>query len=208
MKTLEKTSRTVEDAIEEAVQELGVDRSMVRVEVLEEGSKGLLGLLGGRPARVRVTYLQQPLEEGRIFLQNLLDAAGIKSEISATVHEENAILEVSGDDVAALIGRRGQALDSLQYLVNIVANRNAEEKQRLIVDVEGYRQRREESLRRLALRMADRVIKDKKKMVLEPMTPQERRIIHTTLQNVNNVSTYSEGEDPYRRVIISPENRD
>lgn len=208
MKTLEKTSRSVEDAIEEAVQELGVDRSMVRVEVLEEGSKGLLGLLGTRPAKVRVTYLQQPLEEGRVFLQNLLDAAGIKSEISATMHEENAILEVSGDDVAALIGRRGQALDSLQYLVNIVANRNAEDKQRLIVDVEGYRKRREESLRRLALRMADKVAKDKKKMILEPMTPQERRIIHTTLQNVNNVSTYSEGEDPYRRVIISPENRD
>lgn len=208
MKILEKTSRSVEEAIDEAAQELGVDRSMVRVEVLEEGSKGLLGLLGARPARVRITYFQQPLEEGRIFLQNLLDAAGIKSEISATVHEENAILEVSGDDVAALIGRRGQALDSLQYLVNIVANRNAEDKQRLIVDVEGYRKRREESLRRLALRMADKVRKDKKKMVLEPMTPQERRIIHTTLQNVNNVSTYSEGEDPYRRVIISPENRD
>ncbi|MGI5852777.1 MAG: RNA-binding cell elongation regulator Jag/EloR [Bacillota bacterium] len=208
MKTLDKTSRSVEEAIEEAVQELGVDRSMVRVEVLEEGSKGILGLLGTRPARVRVTYFQQPLEEGRLFLQSLLDAAGIKSEITARMQDNNAVLEISGDDVAALIGRRGQALDSLQYLVNIVANRNAEEKQRLIVDVEGYRKRREESLRRLALRMADKVRKEKKKMVLEPMTPQERRIIHTTLQNVNNVSTYSEGEDPYRRVIISPENRD
>ncbi|HAH95667.1 MAG TPA: protein jag [Firmicutes bacterium] len=208
MKILEKTSKSVEDAIEEALQELGADRSMVRIEVLDEGSKGLLGFLGARTARVRVTYLQQPLEEGRAFLQKLLDAAGLKSEISATMQDENAVLEIFGDDVAALIGRRGQTLDSLQYLVNIVANRNAEEKQRLIVDVEGYRKRREESLRRLALRMADKVSKDKKKMILEPMTPQERRIIHTTLQNVSNVSTYSEGEDPYRRVIISPENRD
>lgn len=208
MKVLEKTGRTVDEAVAEALGELGADRSQVEVEVLDEGSKGLLGLLGGRAARVRVTFAQNPIEEGKRFLEELMHSAGLKGEVGRTERGEMAVLEVTGNDLGALIGRRGQALDSLQYLVNVVANRHSAEKQRLVVDVEGYRLRREETLRRLALRMADKVKREHRKTILEPMTPQERRVIHATLQGVSDVFTYSEGEDPFRRVVISPNNRE
>lgn len=208
MKVLEKTGKTVDEAVAEALRELGADRSQVEVEVLDEGSKGLLGLLGGRAARVRVTFAQNAVEEGKRFLEELMHSAGLKGEVGRTERGEMAVLEVTGDDLGALIGRRGQALDSLQYLVNVAANRHCTEKQRVVVDVEGYRLRREETLRRLALRMADKVKREHRKTILEPMTPQERRVIHATLQDVSDVFTYSEGEDPFRRVVISPNNRE
>lgn len=208
MKVLEKTGKTVDEAIAEALRELSADRSQVEVEVLDEGSKGLLGLLGGRAARVRVTFAQNAVEEGKRFLEELIHSAGLKGEVGRTERGEMAVLEVTGDDLGALIGRRGQALDSLQYLVNVAANRHTTEKQRVVVDVEGYRLRREETLRRLALRMADKVKREHRKTILEPMTPQERRVIHATLQGVSDVFTYSEGEDPFRRVVISPNNRE
>lgn len=208
MKVLEKTGKTVDEAVAEALRELGADRPQVEVEVLDEGSKGLLGLLGGRAARVRVTFAQNAVEEGKRFLEELMHSAGLKGEVGRTERGEMAVLEVTGDDLGALIGRRGQALDSLQYLVNVAANRHCTEKQRVVVDVEGYRLRREETLRRLALRMADKVKREHRKTILEPMTPQERRVIHATLQDVSDVFTYSEGEDPFRRVVISPNNRE
>lgn len=208
MKIVEKSARTVDEAVDEALAELGVDQSKVEVEVVDEGNKGLLGFLGGRSARVRVIYRQSPAEAAVTFLKDFFHAAAIRAEVAVVAHDDTKVLEISGGDLGALIGRRGQALDSLQYLVNVAVNRQTEEKQRLIVDVEGYRQRREEALQRLALRMAEKVRRERRKAILEPMTPQERRIIHSTLQNVSDVSTFSEGEDPYRRVVISPNNRE
>lgn len=208
MRTVEKSGKTVEEAVSEALAELGVDQSQVEIEVQDEGNKGLLGFLGGRLARVRVVYRQSPVEAGMAFLKQFLQAAGIRADVAVAERGDMTVLEICGGDLGVLIGRRGQALDALQYLVNVTVNRQTDEKQRLVVDVEGYRQRREEALQRLALRMAEKVRRERRKTILEPMTPQERRIIHSTLQNVSDVFTFSEGEDPYRRVVISPNSRD
>lgn len=208
MQVLEKTARTVDEAVEEALAELGVDRSHIEVKVIEEGSKGLLGLFGGRTARVQIFYRQAPAEEGASFLRDFLHSAGLSGNVSTSERDGMTVLELSGEDLGALIGRHGQALDALQYLTNLAANRHIETRTRLIVDVEGYRKRREDALRKLALRTADKVKRERRKTILEPMTPGERRIIHATLQGVSDVFTYSEGEDPYRRVVISPNERD
>ncbi|HEX7713560.1 MAG TPA: RNA-binding cell elongation regulator Jag/EloR [Bacillota bacterium] len=207
MKFVEKIGRSQEEAVAEALQELGVGPDQVRVEVLEElTNKGLFGLLGGgKTVKVRVTVKEDLGQAAGLFLREMLVNMGILAQVEVFRRKDNTTLNINGKDLGILIGKHGQTLDAIQYLVNLSINKDQPEKERIIVDVEGYRHRREETLKKLALRMADKVKRENRKQVLEPMSPHERRIIHATLQNYKEVFTYSEGEDPYRHVIISPQ---
>ena len=205
MKLVEKVGRSKEEAVAEAIKELGVKPDKVNVEVLEETTKGFLGLLGGKVVKVRVTVKEDLAQVAGLFLREMLVNMGVLAQVEIFKRSDNTVLNINGKDLGILIGKRGQTLDSIQYLVNLAVNKDQIEKERIIVDVAGYRRRREDTLRRLAIKMADKVRREGRKQVLEPMSPHERRIIHSTLQSSKDVMTYSEGEDPYRHVIISPQ---
>lgn len=204
MKSIEKVSRTKEEAVAEAIAELGVKPDKVKIEVLEETTKGLFGL-GGKAVRVRVSIKEDLAQIAGLFLREMLVNMGVPAQVEIFKRSENTVLNINGKDLGILIGKRGQTLDSIQYLVNLAVNKDQIEKERIIVDVAGYRRRREDTLRRLAIKMADKVKREGKRQVLEPMSPHERRIIHSTLQSYKDIMTYSEGEDPYRHVIITPQ---
>ncbi|NLY75758.1 MAG: protein jag [Firmicutes bacterium] len=203
MKFVEKVGRTKEEAVAEALKELGAKPDEVKVEVLEETNKVFLGLLGGKSVRVRVSLKEDVAQQAGLFLREMLVNMGILAQVEIFKRPDNTVLNINGKDLGILIGKRGQTLDSIQYLVNLAVNKGRTEKERIIVDVAGYRKRREDTLRRLAIKLADKVRREGKKQVLEPMTPHERRIIHSTLQGYKEIMTYSEGEDPYRHVIIT-----
>lgn len=203
MKTIDMMGKTVDDAVSNALKELNVTEDKVEVQILDEGSKGLFKLIGARPAKVRVTVKKDYAYEAKNFLKEILDTMGIKAEIR--VKEEENVLRISmtGPDMGILIGYRGETLDSLQYLVSLVVNKNHEnEYKRVVLDTENYRQKREETLKRLAVKIATKARRTGKIIKLEPMNPYERRIIHSVLQNDPYVETYSEGEEPYRRVVV------
>lgn len=215
MTTLEKVGKTVEEAIDLAAAELGVVRDQLDVEVLEEPSKGLFGLLGGKPAKIRATVKKveqvkpegpkvDPVAVAREFLDNIFRTMKLDVKVEKLTQAENVTLNLRGDDLGILIGKHGQTLDALQYLTNLAAHRDADERIRIVLDVEDYRKRRAETLSRLALRLADKVKSRSEKVVLEPMSPSERKVIHMTLQDDNRVTTYSEGEEPFRKVVIAP----
>lgn len=207
MRTVETSGRTVEEAVDAALRELGAARERVEVEVLEEGTRGFLGILGSREARVRVRVQFNPEEQNRKareFLEGLLARMKMGCGLETRFGEDEILhINMTGSDMGTLIGRRGQTLEALQYLVNVVANRGEAEYQRILLDAEGYRERRAEVLKRLARRKARRVQETGQRVVLEPMNPWERRVIHLALRDVEGVETHSEGEDPNRRVIIS-----
>jgi spoIIIJ-associated protein len=205
MKTVEKTAKTKEEALAEALKELGVTENQVAIETTEESAKGLFGFLSAKMVKVRVTVKEDPSQIAGLFLRELLVNMGVTAQVEIFKRKDNILLNINGKDLGILIGKRGQTLDAIQYLVNLAVNKDHQEKERIIIDVEGYRRRREETLRKLAVKLADRVKRERKKEVLEPMSPHERRIIHATLQGNKDVFTYSEGEDPYRHVIISPQ---
>ena len=288
-KTIEKTGKTVEDAIQAALSELGVSESEVDVEVLETPSKGIFGFFGTKPARIKVTVKEVPapdeiqkpaekvpedvgeppttvnfrvvpnldnlpkvdeefVEEDKISetdkksevddaqIDNVENIASVESEsvkeevtlnreqiidkakkfltdvfnaihadVTINVREDdgNIILDLSDKDSALLIGKRGQTIDALQYLTNLAANRSSQEKIRFILDVENYRERREETIIKLAKSIADRVVRIRQDIKMEPMSRHERRLVHTTLQDNKRVETHSHGEDPYRYVVVS-----
>lgn len=207
MRSIEIIARTKEDAVDMAVKELQVDPEQLKVDVLEETvSKGLLGLLNVGKVKVRVTVKEDISQEAVRLLREILVSMGISAQVEVFNRKDHVILNISGQDLGRIIGKRGQTLNALQYLLNIAVNKDREERERIIVDVAGYRQRREESLQKLALRKAERVKKYGKKEILYPMAPYERRIIHMTLQDNHEVMTYSEGVEPHRRVIITPQN--
>ena len=200
---IEKTGKTVEDAIEAALAELGVDREQVDYRVVEAPSKPLFGLLGGREAKVEVTLKKvEPVERAQKFLEKVTASMGLNVVISPVTAEDTITLNLHGDDLGILIGKHGQTLDALQYLTNLAANREGRERIRFIIDVEDYRKRRADTLEQLALRLAERARRTGDRVALEPMTPHERKIIHMSLQNDSRIETYSEGEEPYRRVVI------
>lgn len=204
MKLVEKTAKTVEEAIEAGLSELGVDRDKVKIEVLEEPvKKGLFGLLGTRLAKVKLSYEDNPAVLAQEFIENVCQAMGVLANSMVSQKNEHWYVDISGPDLGILIGRRGETLEALQYLTNLAVSKQLSERVRIIVDIEGYRQRREETLIRLAKRLSEKVKRTGNRIVLEPMSPHERRIIHTALQNEFRISTFSEGEEPNRRVVIS-----
>lgn len=208
MKSVEKVGKNQEEAIAEALRELGTTADRVSIEVMEEVSKGFFGFLSNKGFRVKVTLKEDLGQAAVFFLREMLVNMGITAQVEFFKRSDNITLNISGKDLGMLIGKRGQTLDAIQYLVNLAVNKNQVEKERIIIDVEGYRRRREETLRRLALKVAEKVKREHRKEVLEPMTPHERRIIHSTLQGFKDVYTYSEGVDPYRHIIISPQDKD
>lgn len=207
MEYIEVSAKTVSDAITEACQKLSVTSDMLDYEVIEEGSAGFLGI-GSKPAvikaGVKVTELSVE-DTAKTFLRDVFEA--MKLEVVVNIKydeaERNMDIDLSGDDMGVLIGKRGQTLDSLQYLVSLVVNKDAENYIRVKVDTENYRERRKETLENLAKNIAYKVKRTKKSVSLEPMNPYERRIIHFALQNDKYVSTHSEGEEPFRRVIVT-----
>ena len=206
LKSVEKTAKTMEEALASALEELGVSEDRVTVEILEEPSKGLFGFIGGKPARILVNV--RPLDAltvGKQFLSDLFQTMHIAVELEEAVPgvEGPVAVNLRGEDLGILIGKHGQTLDALQYLTNLAANRDAEEKIKFVIDVEEYRRRRAETLTRLAQRLASKVKRMGEPVVLEPMTPHERKIIHMALQDDRRISTYSEGEEPNRKVVIA-----
>jgi len=207
MKSFEATGRTVEEAIENALAELGVKRDEAEIEVLEEPNRGLFGILGSKHARVRVDAKIDAEEIAREFLYEVLDKMGIEVDINGERKGEYYYLSLTGNSLGIIIGRRGETLDALQYLVNLVVNKKLSrfgERARVIIDAEGYRVKREKTLVRLAEKIAERVKQTGSRVVLEPMNPQERRVIHTALQGDREVETFSEGTEPFRKVVVAP----
>lgn len=188
--------------------ELNAAAEDVDIEVLEEGNKGIFGLLGSKTAKVRVSirhisHNEPYVYKAKDFLCEVLHKMNIIADVECYEEEETITLSITGSESGVIIGRRGETLDSLQYLTSLVVNRNNEVYKRVVVDIENYRQKREETLTRLADSLADRVIKYRRNITLEPMNPYERRIIHASLQDNRLVKTYSVGEEPNRKVVIA-----
>lgn len=204
MEAVEKLGRTVEEAVASALADLGISRESAVIEVLEEPSRGLFGILGSRPARVRVSVRETPSYRARQLLEKIFEAMNLAVNLEFKEKDNDLLINLSGNGLGILIGRRGETLNALQYLVNLCVNKNQLQKSKIVLDVEGYRQRREQTLERLALRLAEKAKQRGRNVVLEPMSPQERRIIHTALQGRDDIYTYSEGEEPFRKIVISP----
>ena len=234
IKTLEKSGRTEDDAINAALRELGMDRDDVSVEIIERAKSGFLGI-GASPAVVRVSYeapdeapaevpaapkaedapAAAPADEAvideceeyaeiRRFLTGLLERMGGKANIEIAARDNGGVnVNLTGSGMGAIIGRRGETLDAIQHLTNYVINRGSDKHTHISVDAEAYRSKREESLTKLAEKMAEKAIKYKRSMALEPMNSYERHVIHSALQNYEGVTTSSTGVEPNRRVVVS-----
>ena len=203
MDEIRKTAKTVEEAIAAALAELGVSREETDITVIDEGTKAFLGMFGGKDAVVLVKKNFQPEREAESFLREIFLTMGLIVKIKAEMKDKHLFVELTGDDMGILIGKRGQTLDALQYLVNLVVNKKSPYYISVMLDTENYRQRRRETLESLASNLATKVKHTRRNVVLEPMNPYERRIIHSALQNDRYVTTYSEGEEPYRNVVIT-----
>lgn len=203
MNKITVTGKTVEDAIEAGLQELQVSRERVEVAIVEQPSKGLFGLLGSKEAKVELTVKPDAVDEAIKFLHEIAEAMKMSIHVERHSSEDNTVLQLtSDDDIGILIGRRGQTLDALQYLVNISSNRVSEGHVRIVLDAENFRERRRKTLEELASRLADKALRTRRDVVLEPMPSHERKIIHTYLQDHPNVRSFSKGEDPNRRIVI------
>jgi len=237
-KSWEYVGKSVDDATQVALEELGLERDDVFIEILEEPQRGFLGL-GGKEARIRVELIGEwevlgKKEEKRKsddfdageqdllgesdeakpsantgkpveMVKDILEMFGIEAMVEAREREESVVVEVWGNDIAILIGKGGSTLDALQYIVNICCRKAGEVSKRIIIDIEGYRKRRKAKLERLAEQSANKVIAQKKSVVLDPMSASERKVVHMALRNVDGVTTESAGEGPERHVVIYPE---
>lgn len=205
MKSLEIRSKTKDEAISKALTELNVKLEDLQIEVLENPSKGFLGFLGAKDGLYKFTVIKKEteLDIAKAFVENILKNSNIKADLSVTQQGNVINVDIKGEEAAVLIGRRGETLDSIQLLTGLALNKiNKNSSMRVVVDIENYRSKREESLIRYAQKVAREVMKTKKTKKLEYMNPYERRIIHSALQNNKSVSTYSEGTDPYRRLVV------
>jgi spoIIIJ-associated protein len=204
MEYREFSGKTVEDAIVEAAIQLGTTSDKLEYEVSDKGSTGFLGL-GSRPAIIRARKILNTKEKVEEFLSDVFAAMQIHVDVNIEEDREEKTMNIdlSGEDMGILIGKRGQTLDSLQYLTSLVVNKNEEDYIRVKVDTENYRQRRKDTLENLAKNIAFKVKRTGKSVVLEPMNPYERRVIHSALQGDKYVETHSEGEEPYRKVVVT-----
>ena len=204
MEFIEISAKNVDDAITQATVQLGITSDQLEYEVLDKGSTGFLGI-GSKNAVIKARKKFSIDENVVEFLSSIFDAMKMEVEILVAVNEEEHIIEVElkGDDMGILIGKRGQTLDSLQYLTNLAVNKNAESFVKVKIDTEDYRKRRRETLENLAKNIAYKVKRTKRPVSLEPMNPFERRIIHSALQNDRYVTTHSEGDEPYRHVVVT-----
>lgn len=204
MEFIEISAKNVDDAITQATVQLGITSDQLEYEVLDKGSTGFLGI-GSKNAVIKARKKFSIDENVVEFLSSIFDAMKMEVEILVAVNEEEHIIEVElkGDDMGILIGKRGQTLDSLQYLTNLAINKHSDEYYKVKIDTEDYRKRRKETLENLAKNIAYKVKRTKRPVSLEPMNPFERRIIHSALQNNRYVTTHSEGDEPYRHVVVT-----
>ncbi|MFD1176590.1 RNA-binding cell elongation regulator Jag/EloR [Paenibacillus puldeungensis] len=233
MNKIVTSGKTIEDAVKQGLAKLGTTEDKVAVNVLEQPSKGFLGLIGVKEAKVELTLLEEPVsvpspkgsalesrmpspteekeeyggkapyEEAASFVRDVGENMGLHVDVEVVHGKDHTVLNISGNDLGLMIGRRGQTLDALQYLANIIANRYSDSFIRIVLDAENFRERRKKTLEDLAVRLAGRVVRTRKEVTLEPMSPQERKVIHSKLQDHPEVKTYSKGEEPNRRVVIS-----
>lgn len=203
MKKTVITAKTVDEAVKQGAQQLGVKADRLKITVLEQPTKGLLGIFGVKPAKVELEKIPDALEEVELFLQDVFRTMSLQVRIEQMTTGEGTLFNLTGPELGILIGRRGQTLDALQYLANIVANRFSNSHIRVVLDAEKFRERRKKTLEDLSARLADRVLKTRKEVILEPMPAQERKIIHAFLQNHSAIKTYSKGEEPNRRIVIA-----
>ena len=202
----EFSGKTVEEALQAALTELGTSQDKINYEVVEEASTGFLGF-NKKPALIKVQKKEvNPEEIVKKFISDVLKAMEVEAEVNVTTNAETETLEVQivGDDMGILIGKRGQTLDSLQYLASLAVTKETTKYVKVKLDTENYRERRKETLENLAKNIAMKVKKSHRAVSLEPMNPYERRIIHSALQNDKYVETHSEGEEPFRKVIVTP----
>jgi spoIIIJ-associated protein len=203
VKQITASGQTVEDAVQSALAQLNTTKERTDVEIVDEGKKGIFGF-GSRPAIVKVTVRIDPLEEARKFLYQVAEQMGAPIEIETIKDGKHVTFVLSGEKIAILIGKRGQTLNSLQYLTQLVLNRFSEQYLTVILDAEDYRNRRNETLIQLAQRLAQKAVKTGKNVTLEPMPSYERKVIHTALSENTKVKTYSDGTEPHRHIVISP----
>lgn len=204
MEYREFSAKTVEDAIVEAAIQLETTSDKLEYEVIDKGSTGFLGF-GSKPAKIRARKILDTKEKVEEFLADVFNAMQIHVDVNIDEdpEEKTMNIDLSGEDMGVLIGKRGQTLDSLQYLVSLVVNKGENDYIRVKVDTENYRQRRKDTLENLAKNIAFKVKRTGKAVVLEPMNPYERRVIHSALQGDRYVETHSEGEEPYRKVVVT-----
>ena len=204
MEFVEFSGKTVDDALTNALVALGTTSDQIEYEVIEKGSNGILGF-GSRDAVIKVAKKSTPEDVVKDFLTDVFDKMNLEVEIITKFDEIECVIEVElkGPEMGVLIGKRGQTLDSLQYLTNLALNRKSDNYLRVKIDTEDYRRRRKETLENLAKNMAYKAKRTKRPVSLEAMNPYERRIIHSALQNDKYVVTHSEGEEPYRHVVIT-----
>ncbi|MBR3833021.1 MAG: protein jag [Lachnospiraceae bacterium] len=203
MEFKEFKAKTVEEALTNASMELGVASSELDYEVVEKGSSGFLGI-GAKPAVIKAKKKDSFLDEIQTYLDNLFKAMEVESKVTIDYDKDEGVMniDVAGPDMGILIGKRGQTLDALQYLISLFVNKKSESYIRVKLDTENYRQRRKDTLENLARNIAFKVKRTRRSFTLEPMNPYERRIIHSSLQNDKYVATRSEGEEPYRKVVV------
>lgn len=206
MNSMQFSGKNVDEALANALRELNVTQDKITYEVIDEGAKGLLGLIGTKPAIIQLEMIpvERDLKADAVsFLNGIFENMGITAELEAALEDNMMKIDISGPKMGLVIGYRGETLDSLQYLTSLVVNKRREgEYVRVVLDTEGYRLKREETLERLAEKTAYKVKKYRRPMKLEPMNPYERRIIHSKLQKIEGIVTHSVGDEPYRRVVI------
>lgn len=203
MKQVTATGQTVEEAVKSALAQLETTEDRVEIAIMNEGKKGIFGF-GSRPAVVKVTAKIDPVEEAKEFLKDVSEKMGVDVEIEVLRDGKQVQFILSGDKIALLIGKRGQTLNSLQYLTQLVINRFSDQYFHVLLDAEDYRKRRNETLVHLAERLAQKALKTGKKVALEPMPSYERKVIHTALMENNRIKTYSDGVEPNRHIVIAP----
>ncbi|MDI9513732.1 MAG: protein jag [Clostridiaceae bacterium] len=202
LRSVIKEAKTVDEALRQALEELGIDEDQAEIEIINEGNKGLLGLIGNKNAVVKVTEKLNIEIIVKDFLEPLFEKMAIEADMEITMEDGLINIRLTGDDVGIIIGRRGETLDALQYLLSLVINRYTLDYTRVILDVADYRKKRAETLQRLAKRVAEKVSRTRRNITLEAMNPYERRIIHSSLQEFPNINTQSVGEEPNRKVVI------
>ena len=204
MENIRVEGKNVQDAVMNAALQTGIPSSELEYKVIDEGNKGFLGLFNVKPAVIEVVQKESLLDITNDYLNELFEAMGVETQCDIQFDEENNKMDInlSGDNMGILIGKRGQTLDSLQYLISLFVNKNSENYIKVQLDTENYRERRKKTLENLARNIAYKVKRTRRSISLEPMNPYERRIIHSALQNDRYVCTKSEGEDPYRKVVI------
>ena len=204
MREITASGQTVEEAVQSALEQLNTTRDQVEIEIIDEGKKGLLGVFGSKRAYVKVKIKKNYIEETETFIHEVTKNMNVDVDITTTIEENHVTYEMNAENIALLIGKRGQTLNALQYLVHLALNKDAEEYYSVTLDAEGYRGRRRETLESLAGKMADKAIRLNKRVALEPMPAFERKIIHSVLQDHGDISTYSDGAEPHRHIVIKP----